>query len=87
VLNDYGCNRPTRVTAATLALVQAGIELNDVVTACIVSVFQSENNATLLLAYLTLDKINHSYFIVVLAVMPNGMSHPCATLQPNSGIA
>lgn len=72
VLQDDGSVLPACVTAACLALVHAGIELYDVVTACSVAVVQTAHETTaVLLADPTLEELGVADSVVTLALLPN----------------
>jgi exosome complex component MTR3 len=79
ILYDDGSIIPSCVTAATIALANAGVELLDVVTAftvAIVSIPQTPDNnksetRPVLLADPTLDEISIADCIVTIAMLPN----------------
>lgn len=80
VLQDDGSVLAACVTAASLALIQAGIEVYDVVTACSVAVVvlpttdgEKNGNSVVvsLLADPTLEEMNAADIVVTIAILPN----------------
>jgi exosome complex component MTR3 len=75
VFQDDGSVLAASVTAATLALVQAGIELYDVVAACSVAIVHGKEGANgqkaVLLADPTLDEMNMADSVVTIGILPN----------------
>jgi exosome complex component MTR3 len=74
VLQDDGSVLAASVTAATLALVQAGIELYDVVATCSVAIIHGKegtNGQTVLLVDPTLDEMSMADSVVTIGIMPN----------------
>jgi exosome complex component MTR3 len=92
VLQDDGSILPACVTAASLALTQAGIEVYDLVTACSVAVILQTGGSTsdatatavVLLADPTLEEMSVADCVVSLAILPNWKE---ATVWEQSGAA